>query len=39
MSDEKPDDIDAKMNATFSCVDCGLEFQTREELEDHESTH
>ena len=21
----------------FSCVDCGREFQTREELEDHES--
>lgn len=39
MSDEKADDIDAKMYATFSCVDCSLEFQTREELEDHESTH
>jgi hypothetical protein len=35
MSDDKSDDIDA----TFSCVDCGQEFQTREELEDHESTH
>ena len=39
MSDEKPDDIDAKMYATFSCVDWGQEFQTREELEDHESSH
>lgn len=37
--DEKSDDIDAKMYATFSCVDGGLEFQTREELENHESTH
>jgi len=40
MSDNKSDDdIDAMMYATFSCVDCGQEFQTREELEDHESTH
>ena len=39
MSDEKSDDIDAKMYATFSCVDCGREFQTRKELEDHERTH
>ena len=23
----------------FSCVDCSREFQTREELEDHKSTH
>ena len=38
MSDDKSDDdIDARMYATFSCVDCGREFQTREELEDHES--
>ena len=28
MSDEKSDDIDVKMYATF-CVDCGREFQTR----------
>ena len=39
MSDDKSDDIDAKMFAAYSCVDCGQEFQTREELEDHESTH
>ena len=37
MSDDKSDDdIDARMYATFSCVDCGREFQTREELRDHE---
>jgi hypothetical protein len=39
MSDEKSDDIDVKMYVTFSCVDFGREFQTRKELEDHESSH
>lgn len=39
MSDEKSDDIDVKMYATFYCVDCGREFQTRKELEEHESGH
>ena len=33
------DDIDAKMYAAYSCVDCGQEFQTREELEEHEPKH
>jgi hypothetical protein len=39
MNDEKSDDIDAKMFAAYSCVDCGQEFQTREELEEHETKH
>ena len=39
MSDEKSDEIDAKMFAAYSCVDCGQEFQTHEELEEHETKH
>jgi hypothetical protein len=31
------DDIDAKMYAAFSCVDCDQKFESREELEEHES--
>jgi DNA-directed RNA polymerase subunit RPC12/RpoP len=38
-NDKSGDDIDVKTYATFSCVDCGREFQTHEELEDHASTH
>jgi hypothetical protein len=37
MNDEKSDDdIDAKMYAAYSCVDCDQEFDSRKELEDHE---
>ena len=37
MNDEKSDDdIDAKMYAEYSCVDCDQEFDSRKELEDHE---
>jgi hypothetical protein len=41
MSDvmDRGDDIDAKMYSPFSCVDCGQEFESREELEDHETKH
>ncbi len=39
MGNKKSDDIDAKMHEAYSCVDCGREFQTRKELEAHESTH
>ena len=35
---ERDDDIDAVMYAAFSCVDCGQEFRSREELETHEKT-
>ena len=35
---ERDDDIDAVMYAAFSCVDCGQEFGSREELETHEKT-
>ena len=37
--DEKSDDIDVKMYAPFSCVDCGQEFESREESEEHETKH
>ena len=37
--DEKSDDIDVKMYAPFSCVDCGQEFESREEFEEHETKH
>jgi hypothetical protein len=33
MSDDKSDDIDA----SFSCVDCGQEFESLKELEEHET--
>ena len=37
MNDEKSDDdVDAKMYAAYSCVDCGQEFDSRKELEDYE---
>jgi hypothetical protein len=37
MNDEKSDDdVDAKMYAAYSCVDCGQEIDSRKELEDHE---
>ncbi len=36
---EMPDDIDAKMYAPFYCVDCGQEFRSREELDEHETKH
>jgi hypothetical protein len=36
---EKPEDIDAKMYAPFSCVDCGQEIESREQLEEHETKH
>ena len=36
MNDEKSDDgVDAKMYGAYSCVDCGQEFDSRKELEDH----
>jgi hypothetical protein len=35
MDDDKSDDIDA----SFSCVDCGQEFGSREQLEEHETKH
>jgi hypothetical protein len=31
-------DGDAKMYAAFSCADCGQEFESCEELEEHERT-
>ena len=37
--DEKSDDIDVKMDAPFSCVDCGQEFESREQLKEHETKH
>jgi len=37
--DEKSDDIDVKIYAPFSCVDCGQEFESREQLEEHETMH
>ena len=37
--DEKSDDIDVKMYAPFSCVDWDIEFESREELEEHETNH
>ena len=36
MSTKLPD-IDAIMYAPFYCVDCNREFQTLEELEEHET--
>jgi hypothetical protein len=36
MNDDKSNDIDAKMYAAYSCVDCGQVFESRQELEDHE---
>jgi hypothetical protein len=36
VSDKESDDIDVKMYAAFSCVDCGQEFESRKELEEHE---
>jgi hypothetical protein len=39
MSDKDSDDIDAKMYSAFSCVDCGQEFESRKELEEHETKH
>ena len=39
MSNEKSDDIDAKTYASFSCVDCGQKFESRDELEEHETKH
>jgi hypothetical protein len=36
---EKPDDIDAKMYSPFYCIDCGQEFGSRKELEEHEAKH
>jgi len=37
MDNEKSDDDeDANMYAAYSCVDCGQEFDSRKELEDHE---
>jgi DNA-directed RNA polymerase subunit RPC12/RpoP len=38
-TDPKSDDIDVKMYVPFSCVDCGQEFESREELEEHETKH
>jgi len=39
MNDEKSDDdVDAKTYAAYSCVDCGQEFDSRKELEDHEQS-
>ena len=39
MNNNKADDIDAKMYAQFSCVDCRQEFGSYEELEKHEIRH
>jgi ribosomal protein L19E len=33
------DDIDAKMYTPFYCIDCGQEFDSRKELEEHEIKH
>jgi hypothetical protein len=39
-SSGKPDDdIDAKMYTLFYCIDCGQEFDSRKELEEHEIKH
>jgi len=37
MSD-RSSDIDAMMYAPFSCVDCAQEFNSRQELEEHEAS-
>jgi hypothetical protein len=39
MNNNKADDIDAKIYAPFSCVDCRQEFESYEELEKHEIKH
>jgi hypothetical protein len=39
MSDEKSDDIDSKIYAAFSYVDCDQEFESRQELEEHDIKH
>ena len=40
MNDKKSDDdIDAKMYVAYSCVDCDKEFDSRKELEDHETKY
>ena len=36
---EKPDDIDAKMYSPFYCIDWSQEFESRKELEEHETRH
>ena len=39
-NNKKPDDdIDAKMYTPFYCIDCGQEFDSRKELEEHEIKH
>ena len=35
MSDDKSDDI----VVTYSCIDCGQEFESRKELGEHETKH
>lgn len=35
MSEAKSDDIDA----AYSCIDCGQEFESHTELAEHESKH
>jgi DNA-directed RNA polymerase subunit RPC12/RpoP len=34
----KANDIEVKMYVPFSCVDCGQEFRSRQELIQHESS-
>jgi DNA-directed RNA polymerase subunit RPC12/RpoP len=35
MNDDKSNNIDAKMYAAYSCIDCGQVFESRQEQEDH----
>ena len=35
---DKNDETSTDVAATFSCADCGQEFNSRQELKEHEST-
>ena len=34
--EKSDDDINAKMDTPFYCIDCGQEFDSRKELKEHE---
>ncbi|MFZ0556390.1 MAG: hypothetical protein WBL68_11530 [Nitrososphaeraceae archaeon] len=35
---DKNDETSTDVDATFSCADCGQEFNSRQELKEHESS-
>jgi hypothetical protein len=35
---DKDDETSTDVNASFSCADCGQQFNSRQELKEHEST-